>query len=329
MPRPVRKGLSYYPRDIDHLENDRIFMLIDRYGPLGYMAYDVILSVVYRDGYYIEIDRERLANRIIRAVGNRWIRNRRQILELIEYISEIGLIDAELMERGVVTSADIQQCYAEVTSRRKFHGEKFWLLGGSNNAAERNNAAESNAVSVAEIFFEDAKTVITETETLHGECAQEVSVYSENTKKNKENKTKENNTKQNTTALPVEGQSGDEMCWDAYAEFCNLIRTPKPAECMKLEKLCEQYGQRSVVVAIRDASLKGGRSATYVERILQSCFGDGGAKAASERHTHDSVRSMGVQGYSAQEIQAIDELLDEEYYAEYYTSIDTSSDGSD
>ncbi len=321
MPRPARKGLSYYPRDIDHLENDRIFMLTDRYGPLGYMAYDVILSVVYRDGYYIEIDCDRLANRIIRAVGNRWVKNRRQILELIGYISEIGLIDADLLARGVVTSAAIQRCYAEVTSRRKFQGEKFWLLDGNDNAAEKNKAEGNEAVSAAEIPLENTGTAVTETEIPDMERSDDVSVYSENTK---ENKIKENKIKQNTTAPPMEGQSGDELCWDAYAEFCNLIRTPKPAERLKLERLCEQYGQRSVVIAIRDTSLKGGRSAAYVESVLQACFGDGGAKAVPPPD-----RCIGVQGHSALEMQAIDDLLDEEYYAEYYASGGTSSDGAD
>lgn len=327
MARPTRKGLSYYPRDIDHLEDDKVFMLADRYGPLGYMTYDVILSIVFRDGYYIETDCERLTNRIIRAVGSRWIRNRRQVYDIIRYIADIGLINAALLERGVVTSAHIQRCYAEVVSRRKFTPTEYWLLDGEEDVTETCIGNAEGRVSDAETPDGASRAEITATETLPGESESGVTAYNPQTKKSKENKTKENEIKQNKTALPGDGQSSDEMSGEAYAEFCSLIRIPKPAEQLKLEMLCDRYGQSQVVAAIREASVRGGKSAAYVESILRSCCDAAGAAIPAEGTvrrdplTGDTVvNGMYTHIRTPEELQELNDLLDEELYAEFYAS---------
>lgn len=330
MPRPARKGLSYYPRDIDHMEDDRIFMLVDRYGPLGYMVYDMILSIVYRDGYYIEIDCERLTNRVIRAIGNRWIKNRRQVHDIICYIADIGLINRDLLDReGVVTSEAIQRCYAEVASRRVYKNREYWLLDGEDNAAQITPDLSDGEVSAAETPLFQPESVVTASETPDMEEAQDDSAYSGNTKKSKENKTKENQIKQNTTALPAVGQSGDELSGEAYSMFCSLIRTPKPAERLKLEKLCDRYGQAQVVAAIKEASLRGGRSAAYVESILRSCCEPepaGSTEEADHLPGDRVVNGMYTHIRTPEELQELYDLMDEELYAEFYASESSSGE---
>lgn len=42
---PNKKGLTYFPKMIDFYEDDKIFDLLDRYGPLGVTVYDCILCI--------------------------------------------------------------------------------------------------------------------------------------------------------------------------------------------------------------------------------------------------------------------------------------------
>ena len=41
-------GLTYYPKMLDFYEDDKIFDLLDEYGPLGVTIYDCILCIVYK-----------------------------------------------------------------------------------------------------------------------------------------------------------------------------------------------------------------------------------------------------------------------------------------
>lgn len=49
---PNKPVLTYYPKMLDFYEDDKIFELLDEYGPLGVTIYDCILCIVYKNGYY-------------------------------------------------------------------------------------------------------------------------------------------------------------------------------------------------------------------------------------------------------------------------------------
>ena len=54
MARPIKKGLSYFPKDVDYYEDFKIMDLMNEYGPLGQTIYDVVISMIYREGYFLE-----------------------------------------------------------------------------------------------------------------------------------------------------------------------------------------------------------------------------------------------------------------------------------
>lgn len=128
MARAVDKGLRYFPKDVDYYSDDRIMDLLDGYGPLGQTVYDVLLSMVYREGYYLEMAPDRLARHIIRWIGSRWVQSREEVVKVLDFIAGVGLIDESLYRQGVITSAAIQRRYDEVTARRKTDRSKYWLL---------------------------------------------------------------------------------------------------------------------------------------------------------------------------------------------------------
>ena len=143
MARAVGNGLRYFPKDVDYYMDDRIMDLLDAYGPLGQTVYDVMLTMVYREGYYLEMAPDRLARQIIRWIGSQWVESREKVVEVLGFIAEVGLVDKALYRQGIITSAAIQRRYDEVAARRKTDRSKYWLLEAEPAAETETIAAES------------------------------------------------------------------------------------------------------------------------------------------------------------------------------------------
>ena len=73
MARPKKTGLDYFPMDVDFWNDIKIMDLLNEYGPLGTAVYNIIINLVYKNGYYIEVSPEQLALMIMRIIGNKWI----------------------------------------------------------------------------------------------------------------------------------------------------------------------------------------------------------------------------------------------------------------
>ncbi len=144
MARPRKTGLSYYYKDAHEWDDYRIIDLVDAFGPVGYAVYDVIRSEVYKNGYYLELPPEKLALLVIREVGNRWIEDKSFVLQVVAYCGEIGLFHPALLEKSVITSAEIQRHYAEVTARSKADKTRYWLLGQTKKEAPAASFSEPN-----------------------------------------------------------------------------------------------------------------------------------------------------------------------------------------
>ncbi len=179
MARPIKTGLDYFPLDAGFFGDDRIFELTDRRGTKGICVYIALLTIVYAQGYFIELPPERLAGLIMRTLGTRCFSERAEVAGILADCADIGLIEPELYSRGVVTSAAIQRRYAMVTARRAVSRDKYWLLSGR----EEQQSAE-----------EDAGVFAAETPVLT--AASTVLAGGNPTKKTKENQTKENKTRQ-------------------------------------------------------------------------------------------------------------------------------------
>ena len=155
MGRPPKTGLTYFPKEVDYYDDFKVMDLLNEYGPLGQTIYDIILCEVYRDkGYYLEIPLDKLAVKIIRVIGNRWVKNKDLVLQVIQYCADIGLLDKDLLTQNVITSAGIQRRYSEVTVRNKVQKDKFWLIDKDGQpllSAPKNKISDTeNRVSATE-----------------------------------------------------------------------------------------------------------------------------------------------------------------------------------
>ena len=128
---PNKKGLDYFPKMIDFYEDDKIFDLLDRYGPLGVTVYDCILCIVYKHGYYAEIPLDKLSKLITKMIGNKWVKNQKVVVQVVHFCSEIGLIDDGLMTENIITSVGIQQRFYKIVVKRmerQLYNDRYWLL---------------------------------------------------------------------------------------------------------------------------------------------------------------------------------------------------------
>lgn len=160
MARPVKKGLSYFPKDVDFYNDYKIMDLLEKYGPIGVTVYDVILTEIYRHGYYLEEPIDRVAANVARIIGNKWVQ-KRLVSQVILDCGDIGLFERNLLQHGVMTSVGIQRRYSTVTSRNKASKEKYWLIDEDGqpllNALKNQISAEETGVFDAETMVNDAE----------------------------------------------------------------------------------------------------------------------------------------------------------------------------
>ena len=158
--RPVKKGLSYFPKDVDFYNDYKIMDLLEKYGPIGVTVYDVILTEIYRHGYYLEEPIDRVAANVARIIGSKWVQ-KRLVSQVILDCGDIGLFERNLLQHGVMTSVGIQRRYSTVTSRNKASKEKYWLIDEDGqpllNLPQNKISAEETEVSDAETMVNDAE----------------------------------------------------------------------------------------------------------------------------------------------------------------------------
>ena len=60
MARPLKKGLEYFPLDVRIFRDEKIRVLSYLAGPLGEIVYIRILTMIYENGYYLEVTLDNL-----------------------------------------------------------------------------------------------------------------------------------------------------------------------------------------------------------------------------------------------------------------------------
>lgn len=180
MGRPIKAGLSYFPKDVDYYEDFKIMDLMNEYGPLGQTIYDIVISMVYREGYFLEFKnfeqlKKNLPVKIIKTIGNRWVNKKDFVLQVILSCADIGLFDHDLLMQGVITSVGIQRRYDTVTVRNKVQKTRYRLIDEKGQPLLNEPLKPINVT--------ETSVNVTETNINNAEIQQ---------KKIKENKSKEN-----------------------------------------------------------------------------------------------------------------------------------------
>lgn len=153
---PNKKGLHFFSRPVDFYEDDKIFDILERFGPMGVTVYDAILTIVYAQGYYAEMPKDKLARMVVRKIGGRWIKKEAAV-QVIDACADIGLLHDALLAHGIITSVRIQKEYRHVSvdlMRRRLYDDKYWLLDEEGEpvlkAAKNRFSSEEKAISSEE-----------------------------------------------------------------------------------------------------------------------------------------------------------------------------------
>lgn len=127
MARPVKRGLDYFPLDVDIFTDFKVKIVRGRYGSDGVLLYIYLLCEIYKNGYYLNYNSDVLY--CLMADLNMSEDKTRQI---INFLLERSLFEDTLFQSDkVLTAASIQCRYQEACKNRKRDievVEKFWVL---------------------------------------------------------------------------------------------------------------------------------------------------------------------------------------------------------
>ena len=244
MGRPIKTGLSYFPKDVDFYNDYKIMDLLEKYGPVGVTVYEVLLTEIYKNGYYLAEPIDRISTKIVRIIGAKWVQ-KRLVSQVILDCGELGLFETTLLQHGVITSVGIQRRFAIVTSRNKVNKEKYWLIDDSGQPLL---SAPLDGISVAEKPISAAKT---------HENAAEIPQ-----KESKENKRKLNKISSESQHVPDPVLNAALV---GYMEFRERVEKPMTERGIRLllaelEKLSSNPQEQA---AILDQSTKNGWIGVY------------------------------------------------------------------
>lgn len=128
MSRPQRKGLLYFPFDVDFFSDKKIKILKARYGVKGVSLYIYLLCEAYKNGYYVKLDEDYeylISGELNMSAG--------EIKQVMKFLLERSLFDYKLFQSdNVITSPGIQRRFQEAVKEKARKNpqivNKFWLL---------------------------------------------------------------------------------------------------------------------------------------------------------------------------------------------------------
>lgn len=108
MGRKIKRGLDYYPVDVDIASDIKMRKLLKRCGGQAYTVYAFLLCLIYKNGYYIELD-EDLPFILSEQTGY----SEEYINQVIDCCLDIDLFNKTLYASDkVITSRAIQERYS-------------------------------------------------------------------------------------------------------------------------------------------------------------------------------------------------------------------------
>ena len=121
MARPSKKGLDYFPLDVNLQHDDKLQMIIGEFGYKGEIIFIKLLSFIYKtDGYFCTWNEEtqlKFANSVSYIIGGSQVN---LINEIVNRCLKWGLFDKSVFSMfKILTSKRIQETFKEASRKRK------------------------------------------------------------------------------------------------------------------------------------------------------------------------------------------------------------------
>lgn len=128
MARPRKKGLDYFPLDIDFFSDKKIKILKARFGADGITIYVYLLCEIYKNGYYIKVDDDLqyiMSDDLGMSID--------KVKQVLKFLLERSLFDNTLFQSDtILTSAGIQRRFQlavkERAKKNPIEVDRFWIL---------------------------------------------------------------------------------------------------------------------------------------------------------------------------------------------------------
>lgn len=134
MAAPTKKGLDYYPRDVNLMTDRKFRKPKMKHGYLAIGIYEALLELIYGDeGYYVRYsdnNKEDVAWDILDRIRGKYNVEAETIYEVIGMLVECELFSDYHFKQGIITSKRIQKTYYRSTLERKNVevDKKIWFL---------------------------------------------------------------------------------------------------------------------------------------------------------------------------------------------------------
>lgn len=198
MGRPQKKGLDYFPHDVDFFSDKKIKILKSRYGADGIVIYEYILCEIYKDnGYFLKVD-----NDFEYLISNDLNMKSDKVKQVINFLLERSLFNNKLFQSDkVLTSAGIQKRFQEAVksraSKKTINVDQYWLL-------EKDETASYIKVTYNQGFSEINKSFSKNNDSFSTE------------KHPKEKESKEKKSKVNNNMCKADAYALFEKLWEIY-----------------------------------------------------------------------------------------------------------------
>lgn len=264
MPRPPKRGLDYFGKDVDFYEDFKIIDLLSEHGPVGVVIYDFLLTQIYKNGYYLELPIDKAALLAVRAVGSRWLK-KDQAINVIHYCGDIGLFRVDLLDAGIFTSAGIQKRYAEVTSKRVINRKEYWVLDAENQEMKEKCAEPVLNAPFFRVSEEETSVSGAETPVSDAEMQQKKKKKEKQEKKEKEKDIRARARLPSTVSMDeLTDRFGEVLApavddWLSYKQERREAYKPTGLKSLltRIEKELDAYGEQAVADVIQLAMSNG------------------------------------------------------------------------
>lgn len=128
MPRPQKDGIDYFPLDVNIFSDPKIKILKARYGVDGIAVYIYLLCEIYRAGYFIRLDEDRIF-----LISDDLSMSVEKVKQVLNFLLERSLFESILFQSDkVLTSTGIQRRFQlavkERAKKNPIEIKGFWLL---------------------------------------------------------------------------------------------------------------------------------------------------------------------------------------------------------
>ena len=231
--RQGKKGLEFFPFDVNFYNDIKIKKLIKNQGARSVSIYIYLLSAIYENGYFLKWDKDLpfFISETINCKEN-------YIIDVVNYCITIELFNKELFKQNsILTSLSIQNRYTDIciNAKRKSRVKEFSLL--LKNEIEDENLSNSGILSLN-----------SEDKTLNPEFNAKIPNLDNKVKESKVNNTTEVVLEKSEKILPPQNE-------DIHIKFCqetlesrNWIDTflinmkiPKSKNDINLKRLLKEF----------------------------------------------------------------------------------------